>query len=69
MTLKDLKVLHLVLKTNTRLAAWQLGGGSESPPQSEISSNKATPTSTRTHLLVVSFLGPSIFKPPHYLWQ
>jgi hypothetical protein len=39
----------------------QLGGGSQSPPHS------VTLPPTRPHLLIVSFPGPSIFKPPHMI--
>jgi len=61
---KELRVLHLDLKvTRRRLpSSRQLGGGSQSPPL-QWPPNKATPTPTRPHLLIVPFSGSSIFKP------
>lgn len=67
MAMEELRGLHLVLKSNIRrLAPMWLGGRYQSPPSPWYpSSNKATPTPKRPHLLTVLFPGPSIFKPPH----
>jgi hypothetical protein len=66
---EELRVLHLVPKANRRrLTSRKLGGRSQNQPQQwHTSFNKATPTLTRPHLLIVPLLGPSIFKPPHHL--
>jgi hypothetical protein len=67
MVLEELRVLHLILKTNRRLAPTWLGGGSHWPsPQWHTSS-------TRPHFLIVLLPGPSILKPhtqslPSDLW-
>jgi hypothetical protein len=72
---KELRVLHLGLKTNRRLASscsykeaicngWSLsirGDLQSPPPQRHTSSNKATPPYSTT------LYGPGIFKPPHRL--
>ena len=65
LVLEELRVLHLVLKANRWTpASRQLGGGSQSPsPQWHSSSNEATPTPIKLHILIVPLLGPSIFKP------
>jgi hypothetical protein len=65
LVLEELRVLHLVLKANRwTLASRQLGGGSQNPsPQWHSSSNEATPTPIKLHILIVPLLGPSIFKP------
>jgi hypothetical protein len=69
---EELRILYLVLKANRRkLASRELGRGPLSPPiQWHISSNKATPTLTRPHFLMVPFpislRGPFSFKPPHW---
>jgi hypothetical protein len=68
--LEELRVLYLVPKANwRRLPSRQVGGTSPSPPPEwHISSNKATPTPTRSHLLIVPLPGPSIFKSPQ-VWR
>ena len=55
---EELRVLHLHLKSaKRRLAPRWLGGGSHCPPsQWHNSSNKATPTLTSPHLLIVPFI-------------
>jgi hypothetical protein len=61
MMLGELRVLHLVPKANRRrLTSEQLGGRSlKAHPHSD------TRFPTRPHLLIMSLLGPSVFKPPH----
>ena len=56
------RVLHLDPKAlRRRLASRQLGGGSQSPSQSD------SLLPTKPHLLIVPLPGPSIFKPPYHL--
>jgi hypothetical protein len=57
----ELRVLHLHLKAasgrlNSRLVGWGLTAHTY----------KATPTLTGPHLLIVPFLGPSIYKPSQW---
>ena len=62
---EELRILHLHLKAASRiLASRQLGWGSKSPhPQWHTYSEKATPTWTGLHLLIVQLPGLSIYKP------
>ena len=53
--------------TRRSLSLTQTGGGSHYPPlQWYTSSKNTTPTPTRPHLLIVTLVGPSIFKPPQF---
>jgi hypothetical protein len=67
--LQKQRVLYLVHKAaRRRLAFRKLAGESQiSHPKWRTSSNKATPTPTRPHLLTVQLSGLSIFNPPHTL--
>jgi hypothetical protein len=67
MALEELRILYLVLKANRRrLTLRQLGGWSQSPPNSDtLPSNKAIPNPTKSNILIVPFSLPSIFKLPH----
>jgi hypothetical protein len=57
MELEELKVLHLARKSNKRLASRQL-------VRRSLKAHSDLLILTRPHLLIVPFLGPSIFKPP-----
>jgi hypothetical protein len=61
MMLEELRVLHLVPKTNRkRLASRHL---EERPLKANPHSETLPPA--KPHLLIVAFPGPSIFKSPH----
>jgi hypothetical protein len=69
---EELRVLCLHLKAARILASKQLGWGLK--PKSTVTHllqqghthfNKATPTPTRPHLLIVSLPGPNIYKQSH----
>jgi len=68
---KELSDLHLDAKAaRKRLSfhtGWSLNRGALKPTPT--SSNKATPTPTRPHLLMVPLPGLSIFKPPYLLYE
>ena len=66
---KGLRVLHLVLKANRGRLSFR---HPLSPSlQWHTSFNKATPTLRKPQLLILPFLGPTIFKPPYPFihWQ
>jgi hypothetical protein len=58
---------HHLKATRGSLACRQLGWGYYSPyPQWHTYTNKATPTLTGPHLLIVPLPGLRIYKPPHW---
>ena len=64
MALEELRVLHHILNTGFKAARRKLF--QNLPAQSYASSNKATPTPTRPHLLIMPLPGLNIFKLPHW---
>jgi hypothetical protein len=59
MVQKELRVLHLHLKAASRILASR---------QLPALTHSGTPTPTGTHLLIVPFPGPTLYKPSHILY-